>query len=91
MAFTRTSITAALNEAFKDELNLGSVNRDMIDEAAPKMKPNKEANIAADVMIQLANLQKGGSGNRYGKEFEKAKTKALRAMEDMISYIKIGV
>ena len=81
-----------LKEAFEGMNSVVSIGGPIqMKEAAPKMKPNKEANIAADVMIQLANLQKGGLGNRYGREFEKAKTKALRAMEDMVTYIKIGV
>tara|TARA_R110002051_G_scaffold325807_1_gene431523 strand:+ start:5951 stop:6217 length:267 start_codon:yes stop_codon:yes gene_type:complete len=81
-----------LKEAFEGMNSVVSIGGPtQMKEAAPKMKSNPEAKIAADVMMKLANLKKGGSGNRYGREFEKAKTKALRAMEDMISYIKIGV
>ena len=81
-----------LKEAFEGMNSVVSIGGPIqMKEAAPKIKPSKEAKIAADVMMQLANLKKGGSGNRYGKEFEKAKTKALRAMEDMVTYIKIGV
>ncbi len=35
-------------------------------------------------------LAKGGMGNRYGKEFDKAKNKAVVALDNMISYSKIG-
>ncbi len=60
-------------------------------EAAPKMKNTKEEKEFTKLFHLVANQQKGGSGNRYGKEFDKAKTKALRAMKDMLTYIKIGV
>jgi len=59
-------------------------------EAAPKMKKNKEAAAIQDLMNRVASAQKGGGSGRYGKEFDKAKTKALRAMKDMVEYSKIG-
>ena len=40
---------------------------------------------------QVANAKKGGSGSRYGKEFDKSKTKALRAIKDMVMYSTIGI
>jgi hypothetical protein len=55
------------------------------------MKNTKEEKEFTKLFHLVANQQKGGSGNRYGKEFDKAKTKALRAMKDMLTYIKIGV
>ena len=42
-------------------------------------------------MNQVANAQKGGSSGRYGKEFDKSKTKALRAIKDMVMYSNIGI
>ena len=38
----------------------------------------------------VVNARKGGMGNRYGKEFDKAKNKAVVALDNMISYSKIG-
>ena len=61
-----------------------------LDEAAPKMAKNEEAAHIQELMNQIANAQKGGGSGRYGKEFDKAKTKALRALKDMVSYSKIG-
>ena len=60
-------------------------------EAAPKMGNSAETNNLLNLRDQVANSQKGGSEGRYGKDFEKAKTKALRAIEQMITYTKIGV
>ena len=60
-------------------------------EAAPKMRKNKEAESLQKLMNLVANSQKGGMGSRYGKEFDKAKIKALRAMKDMVTYSNIGV
>lgn len=61
-----------------------------VTEGAPKMAKNVEAENIQDLMNQIANAQKGGGSGRYGKEFEKAKTKALRAIKDMVTYAKIG-
>ena len=60
-------------------------------EAAPKMGNSAETNNLLNLRDQVANAQKGGSEGRYGRDFEKAKTKALRAIEQMITYTKIGV
>jgi len=65
--------------------------KSLVKEAAPKMKSSKEEKDFTKLFHLVANAQKGGSGNRYGKEFDKSKTKALRAMKDMLTYIKIGV
>jgi len=62
-----------------------------IDEAAPKMKKNEDAIYLQELMNKVANAQKGGSGSRYGKEFDKSKTKALRAIKDMVMYSTIGI
>ncbi len=57
---------------------------------APKMRKNKEAENIQGLMNSIANAQKGGGSGRYGKEFDKAKTKALRAIQDMLTYSNIG-
>tara|TARA_R110000851_G_scaffold51542_1_gene122273 strand:+ start:161 stop:820 length:660 start_codon:yes stop_codon:yes gene_type:complete len=62
-----------------------------IDEAAPRMKKNEDAIYLQDLMNKVANAKKGGSGSRYGKEFDKSKTKALRAIKDMVMYSTIGI
>ena len=62
-----------------------------LSEAAPKMKKNEDAIYLQDLMNKVANAQKGGMGSRYGKEFDKSKTKALRALKDMVMYSKIGI
>jgi hypothetical protein len=55
------------------------------------MKQNKDAEYLQELMNQVANAQKGGMASRYGKDFDKAKTKALRAIKDMVMYAKIGI
>ena len=67
-----------------------SIMENVVTEGAPKMAKNVEAENIQDLMNQIANAQKGGGSGRYGKEFEKAKTKALRAIKDMVTYAKIG-
>lgn len=62
-----------------------------VTEAAPKMKKNEDAIYLQELMNKVANAQKGGSGSRYGKEFDKSKTKALRAIKDMVMYSTIGI
>jgi hypothetical protein len=72
----------AISKAMKNELKLA--------EAAPKMRENPEAE-AIKKIFQMANLaKKGGGSGRYGKEFEKAKKKAVKALADMYQYSKIG-
>ena len=66
-------------------------HKEDVTEAAPKMRKNKEAENLQKLMNLVANAQKGGMGSRYGKEFDKAKLKALRAMKDMVTYSNIGV
>ena len=60
-------------------------------EAAPRMSDSAETQNLLNLRDEIANAQKGGSEGRYGKDFEKAKVKALRAIEQMITYTKIGV
>ncbi len=60
-------------------------------EAAPKMKKTKQEGNIKSLYNQVANAQKGGSAGRYSKEFEKAKKKALKAIQDMATYAAIGV
>lgn len=60
-------------------------------EAAPRMSNSAETNNLLNLRDQIANAQKGGSESRYGRDFEKAKIKALRSIEQMITYAKIGV
>ena len=60
-------------------------------EAAPRMRKNKEVEELEKLKQQVIMAQKGGMGNRYGKEFDKAKQKAIVAIDNMISYSKIGV
>ena len=60
-------------------------------EAAPKMKDSKETENLKKI-FQMANLaKKGGGSGRYGKEFEQAKKKAVKALADMYKYSRIGV
>jgi len=60
-------------------------------EAAPRMKHSKELEDITKVWKITSGLKKGGSGNRYGNEFDKAKKKAMQALNDMMTYSKIGV
>ena len=62
-----------------------------LNEAAPRIKTSKEEASLLDLRDQVRYAQKGGSASRYAKDFEKAKKKALSALGDMITYIKIGV
>jgi hypothetical protein len=62
-----------------------------VNEAAPRMKKSKEERDIEKSMMIVSGLKKGGAGNRYGKEFDKAKNKALAAINDMLTYAKIGI
>jgi len=76
---------SAITKAIKNETKLTKIA-----EAAPKMKDSKETENIKKI-FQMANLaRKGGMGNRYGKEFEKAKKRAVKALADMYQYSKIG-
>ena len=62
-----------------------------VNEAAPRMKKSKEERDIEKSMMIVSGLKKGGAGNRYGKEFDRAKNKALAAINDMLTYAKIGI
>jgi len=62
-----------------------------VNEAAPRMKKSKEVEELEKLRTLVINSKKGGAGNRYGKEFDKEKNKAIVALDNMISYAKIGV
>ena len=62
-----------------------------VNEAAPKMKKSKEVEELEKLRTLVINSKKGGAGNRYGREFDKEKNKAVVALDNMISYAKIGV
>jgi hypothetical protein len=62
-----------------------------INEAAPKLKTSKEEAGLLKLRDEIRRSSKGGSASRYSKEFDAAKKKALKAIEDMITYAKIGV
>ena len=76
---------AAITKAIKNETKLTKIA-----EAAPKMKTSKEAENIKKVYMALSGLKKGGGSGRYGKEFDSAKKKALKAMNDMLTYSRIG-
>ena len=61
-----------------------------VNEAAPRMKKSKEEMDIEKTMAIVSGLKKGGIGSRYGKEFDRAKNKALAAINDMLTYAKIG-
>tara|TARA_Y100001972_G_scaffold21111_2_gene25026 strand:+ start:8820 stop:9506 length:687 start_codon:yes stop_codon:yes gene_type:complete len=73
---------AAITKAIKNETKLS--------EAAPKMKTSKETENIKKVYLATSGLKKAGGSGRYGKEFEAAKKKALKAMNDMLTYSRIG-
>ena len=60
------------------------------DEKAPRMKTSKETENIKKVYLALSGLKKAGGSGRYGKEFDSAKKRALKAMNDMLTYSKIG-
>tara|TARA_A100001201_G_scaffold51449_1_gene51033 strand:- start:1001 stop:1687 length:687 start_codon:yes stop_codon:yes gene_type:complete len=73
---------AAITKAIKNETKLS--------EAAPKMKTSKETENIRKVYLATSGLKKAGGSGRYGKEFEAAKKRALKAMNDMLTYSRIG-
>ncbi len=72
---------------------LGTVAKktEEVDEAAPRMKPSKEFENVKKIWLATSGLKKGGAGNRYGREFDSAKKRALKALNDMMTYAKIGI
>ena len=81
-----------LKEAFEGMNSVVSIGGPIqMKEAAPKMKKSKEEENIKKVYLACSGLKKGGSSGRYGKEFDKAKKKAMQALNDMLTYAKIGV
>ena len=83
-----------VNEAFEGLSNVVSapgIGLNLKTEAAPKMKKSKEAENIDKIYKAAYLAKKGGGSGRYGKEFEAAKKKALKALADMHTYAKIGV
>ena len=58
-------------------------------EAAPKLKTSKEEAGLLKLRDEIRGSRKGGS-SRYAKDFDSAKKRALKAIEDMITYAQIG-
>ena len=80
LAKKRAAITKAIKN--KNEIKLS--------EAAPKMRTSKETENIKKVYLATSGLKKAGGSGRYGKEFEAAKKRALKAMNDMLTYSRIG-
>ena len=76
-----------INQIMKNIKKFESVE---VNEAAPRMKTSKEVEELEKIKSLVVNARKGGIGSRYGKEFDKAKNKAVVALDNMISYAKIG-
>jgi hypothetical protein len=76
-----------INQIMKNIKKFESVE---VNEAAPRMKKSKEEMDIEKSMAIVSGLKKGGIGSRYGKEFDRAKNKALAAINDMLTYAKIG-
>ncbi len=62
----------------------------VLKEQAPRIKKSKEAEDIKKVLMITSGLKKGGGSGRYGREFDKAKQKALKALQDMLTYANIG-
>jgi hypothetical protein len=77
-----------INQIMKNIKKFESVE---VNEAAPRMKKSKEVEELEKIKSLVVNARKGGIGNRYGKEFDRAKNKAVVALDNMISYAKIGI
>ena len=61
-----------------------------VNEAAPRMKTSKETEELDRIKKLVVNARKGGMVTRYGKDFDKAKNNPVVALDNMISYSKIG-
>jgi len=92
-----TDLVKALHSrGFADRLNganlrnFQAVAKKHIKEAAPKMKTSKETKEINNIMKMVSNAKKAGGSGRYGKEFDSAKKKALKAINDMLTYSRIG-
>ena len=82
---TREKLLLALDKNVELVIGEGTVQ-----EQAPQIKDSRETKELQDLYLQVAKAKKGGLGNRYPKEFESAKKRALKALNDMIMYSKIG-
>jgi len=94
-AFTRPSTykkyAKEFNEAKENTMKNLQTLESFINEAAPKLKTSKEEAGLLKIRDEIRRSRKGGSASRYSKEFDTAKKKALKAVEDMITYASIGV
>jgi uncharacterized protein YnzC (UPF0291/DUF896 family) len=79
------------NEAKENTMKNLQTLESFINEAAPKLKTSKEEAGLLKLRDEIRRSSKGGSASRYSKEFDAAKKKALKAIEDMITYASIGV
>lgn len=79
------------NEAKENTMKNLQTLESFINEAAPKLKTSKEEAGLLKLRDEIRRARKGGSASNYSKEFDAAKKKALKAVEDMITYAKIGV
>ena len=79
------------NEAEVNTMKNLQTLESFINEAAPKLKTSKEEAGLLKLRDEIRRARKGGSASNYSKEFDAAKKKALKAVEDMITYAKIGV
>jgi uncharacterized protein YbjQ (UPF0145 family)/uncharacterized protein YnzC (UPF0291/DUF896 family) len=94
-AFTRPSTykkyAKEFNEARENTMKNLQTLESFINEAAPKLKTSKEEAGLLKLRDEIRRSRKGGSASRYTKEFDSAKKRALKAIEDMITYASIGV
>lgn len=79
------------NEAKENTMKNLETLESFTNEAAPKLKTSKEEAGLLKLRDEIRRSRKGGSASNYSKEFDAAKKKALKAVEDMITYAKIGV
>lgn len=84
-------LVAEAFEGLSNVISVPGVGLNLKTEAAPKMKSSSEEKQIGNIMKMVSNAKKGGGSGRYGKEFEAAKKKALKAIKDMLTYSKIGV
>ena len=77
-------------KVLKESHHKHEVKAEPTSEAAPKMRKNKEAEQIQKLYVAASGLKKGGGSGRYGKEFDTAKKKMLKAFNDMLTYSKIG-
>jgi len=94
-AFTRPSTykkyAKQFNESKENTMKNLQTLESFINEAAPKLKTSKEEAGLLKLRDEIRRSSKGGSASRYSKEFDAAKKKALKAIEQMITYASIGV